>query len=139
MKALTLHRPWPWAIFHSTKEIENRTWAPPAAMVGRFIAIHAGKTVADDAGRFIREVTGIRTAPRNMAMGIIGIARIVEVVMESPSPWFVGPVGWRLDQRIALPSPVPCKGAQGLWTVPPDIEALVMAGIAEAKTRTAAV
>lgn len=43
------------------------------------------------------------------------------------SPWFMGPYGWILDEVIALPSPVHCKGMQGLWTVPADIEALMRA------------
>ena len=44
--------------------------------------------------------------------------RVSEVI----SPWFVGPVGWVLRERTWLPTPVPCKGAQGLWTLPPDVQ-----------------
>jgi len=29
--------------------------------------------------------------------------------------------GWQLANIIALPTPVPCKGAQGLWPLPPDV------------------
>ena len=39
----------------------------------------------------------------------------------SPGPWFVGPYGWVLTDVVTLAEPVPCKGAQGLWTVPPDV------------------
>ena len=40
--ALTLHRPWTWAITHGTKRVENRDWEPPQQLVGRYFAIHAG-------------------------------------------------------------------------------------------------
>ena len=49
----------------------------------------------------------------------------------SPGPWFVGPCGWVLADVVTLAEPVPCKGAQGLWTVPPD----VLAKIDRAATR----
>ena len=34
-----------------------------------------------------------------------------------------------LDDVIALPEPVPCKGALGFWTVPEDVEAKCLAQI----------
>lgn len=43
MKALTLLNPWAQAIAYWGKDVENRTWAPPASLVGERIAIHAGK------------------------------------------------------------------------------------------------
>jgi hypothetical protein len=42
------------------------------------------------------------------------------------------PVGWVLDDVIALDEPVPCPGAQGLWQLPIDVEARVRAQIARA-------
>lgn len=45
MKALTLWRPWPRAIFDLGKDIENRTWAPPDSLIGHWLAIHAGQKV----------------------------------------------------------------------------------------------
>lgn len=47
------------------------------------------------------------------------------------SRWYQGPIGWIVVNRIALPKPVPCRGAQGLWTLPPDVEAAVMRQIGE--------
>ena len=32
------------------KGIENRTWVPPASMIGRYLAIHAGVRFDDDVG-----------------------------------------------------------------------------------------
>lgn len=42
-------------------------------------------------------------------------------------PWFVGRYGWLLDDRRALPEPIPCRGMQGLWTVPDAVAAMVAA------------
>ena len=46
------------------------------------------------------------------------------------SPWWFGPVGWILADVRPLATPVPCKGAQGLWVVPPRIESIVLAQLA---------
>lgn len=35
-------------------------------------------------------------------------------------PWWAGPVGWLLDDIVAIPA-VPCRGAQGLWPVPETV------------------
>lgn len=34
--------------------------------------------------------------------------------------WYFGPIGYILTDIIALPEPVPCKGALGFWRVPHD-------------------
>lgn len=43
--------------------------------------------------------------------------------------WFFGPVGIVLRDTIALPAPVSCKGMLGFWTLPPDVEAAVIAQV----------
>ncbi len=43
MKALSIQQPWAWLILHGGKDIENRSWKLPKAMVGQRIYIHAGK------------------------------------------------------------------------------------------------
>lgn len=39
--------------------------------------------------------------------------------------WFFGPIGYLLRDVRALRTPVPCRGAQGFWTLPVDREASV--------------
>lgn len=39
--------------------------------------------------------------------------------------WFSGPIGYVLRDVTTLPSPVPCKGALGFWTLTADVEAKV--------------
>lgn len=133
MRALTLWRPWAVAIVSHGKRIENRTWAPPRWMVGKDIAIHNGKRI-DKAG-IAAVMLILRGDQPAFAMdaqrllgpesAIVGLATITGFVEHSDSPWFCGPVGWVLDNVRAC-EPVSCRGSQGLWTVPPDIERAVL-------------
>lgn len=41
--------------------------------------------------------------------------------------WFFGPIGYVLRDVIALPTPVPCRGWQGFWTLNGDTTAKVNA------------
>lgn len=43
MKAITLHQPWASLIAEGHKTIETRSWAPPKALIGERIAIHAAQ------------------------------------------------------------------------------------------------
>ena len=43
MKAISLHQPWASLIAEGIKTIETRSWAPPKALIGQRIAIHAAK------------------------------------------------------------------------------------------------
>jgi hypothetical protein len=134
VKALTLWQPWAHAVARLGKRIENRPWKPWPSVVGRVIAIHAAAKVdpaeEERAARWIRLTVGV-WVPLSSALprgAIVATARVTGSVAASADPWFVGPYGWTLDEVVALPAPVPCRGAQGLWTVPPEVEALVLGG-----------
>jgi hypothetical protein len=43
------------------------------------------------------------------------------------SPWFFGAFGWVCEHPILFREPIPCRGAQKLWKVPPAVEAKVLA------------
>lgn len=49
------------------------------------------------------------------------------------SPWFVGPYGWVLRAVVAI-DPVPCKGRQGLWRLPPNVNAEVLRRVEQARS-----
>lgn len=146
LPALTLKTPWAYAVTDLGKALENRTWRPPGALVGHRFAIHAGKVPAlgsREAWVEIKEAvwwmdsrslipkskdkkfTQAELVRRGSA--IVALATLGGVVTESDSPWFVGPFGWQLADVFVLPKPVPCRGAQRLWTVPPDVAARVLA------------
>ena len=133
MKALTLIRPWPWAIFHAGKDVENRSWKPAVSLLkrGDLLAIHAGQGWDEDGKDFIEgEGDGdYIPARRDHPTGIVGVVRYLGCEGDSISPWFFGPYGWRIDPVRAFTDAevVPCKGALGLWTLPADVEARVLA------------
>jgi hypothetical protein len=140
MRALTLIRPWAWALFHG-KPVENRPWPPPEAFIGETIAVHAGRKWDRDGAEFVyRRLGPVSHRPAARAEGIIGVATIDRVISGQPllpgepipptdplraSPWFFGPYGWVLRDQRELATPVPCKGMLGLWTLPPEVEAEV--------------
>lgn len=124
-KAITLHRPWAWAIIHGPKRIENRGWAPWTSILNKPLAIHAGRTWDEADAEYIAGVLGLRALPPEAgAEGLIGTVVVTGCVQDAPpgqEDWFSGPMGWVLEQAKALPTPIPCRGAQGLWTIPAGV------------------
>src|SRR4051812_41147039 len=119
MRAITLWRPWPWALFHAPadrlKDVENRTWAAPY-ILGETVALHAGHRIdKPEAFHFIERVCGVRPPEDAGATGIIGLVRFDAMLTEASSPWFTGKVGWHVAWRQALAEPVPCPGSHKLW------------------------
>lgn len=132
MHALTLWQPWAHLIVRGQKRIENRTWAPPPSLHEMFFAIHAGKQWDGVAAKSVSDA-GLH-APfalrrEQVTFGaIVGVARLVGVVKKSASPWFIGPLGWVLDDVQAI-DPVQCKGAQGLWQLTEEQTQTVLARV----------
>lgn len=131
MKALTLWRPWPWAIFHAkhnAKRIENRPWRPWPSIIGKQIVLHAGKTFHKPSVDDILEVTQTTVLPASATdLGLIGVATVrgfaeseegCDQFMVGQSEWFSGPYAWLLSDVRAFPEPILCDGAQGLWELP---------------------
>jgi hypothetical protein len=94
---LTVRRPWAELIAQGIKTIENRSWAPPAFMLGRYLAIHASPMWDQEGEDFIR-----RNHPRfavdpppasECPHGIIAVAQLVGWVQRGPendpgrAPW----------------------------------------------------
>lgn len=139
-RALSVRAPWWWAILHLDKDFENRSrhWH----YRGR-VWLHASAwwslTGVQDDWRAARSsyraaggqpgVSGITWKDMRDAGGaIVGSVELCGSVEYSDSPWFFGPHGIKLAQPVALKTPVPCKGALGLFRLPPDVlEALANA------------
>lgn len=126
MKALTLHAPWAHAVAWLGKDIENRTWRPPASVIGTRIAIHAG--AMRTAPSMVRDWVRVAAAANASvplggfaAAAIVATAIIGEPVTESDSPWWIGPIGWPLIDVRRLDKPIPMKGRLGLWTLPEGV------------------
>lgn len=129
MKALTLIQPWAWAVAHARKNIENRTWPPPKGIIGQRIAIHAGKkldkAVVAHWGRFAGLIP-VDVPTEFVAGAVVAVATVGGTFYDRrevpANPWFSGPIGWHLACVKALQTPIPCRGAQGLWTLPLEVE-----------------
>lgn len=125
--ALSIRQPWPWAIFHAGKDVENRSW--PTRYRGR-VLIHAGLAFDGPREGALRDCAGWAAdagaaAPTSLddllRGGIVGEAEIVDCVTSSASPWFEGPYGFVL--RNAKPLPFrPCRGKLGFFK--PEFEAV---------------
>jgi ASCH domain len=148
VKALTVRQPWAAAIAYGDKRVENRTWKAPG--LGR-VVIHAGKAADWDAPGMAWTAAGLAPygpgCTRSMWAGSLALGEIVAVAevtgchdwtrCRSPdgtlcSPWAArGQWHWVLGSVRPLAVPAPCKGALGLWAVPPEAEAAVLAQLIE--------
>ena len=132
MKALSLKQHWLYAITDLDKRIENRSWPPPAHIIGRRIALHASKTIDRDSNDAILQIAGVGV-PFNTPRGAIVATVVIAGYHESGGyydKWFFGDYGWILDDVLVLPEPQPCNGMLGLWKVPDDIEEYILREVA---------
>lgn len=127
MKALSIRQPWAFAITHGYKPVENRTW--PTRYRGP-ILVHAGvKEEKDDVDYVLGLIAQqtdtplyvIRRRYKNHGAcgGIVGRATLSDCVTHLDSIWFNGPFGFVLTDPKWC-SLIPCRGALGLFDVPPD-------------------
>lgn len=148
MKALTIHQPWASCIALGSKRIENRTWAPPKAMRGERIAIHASRKIDDGALLQLEhdqivdvEVASHATLHRGCIVAVATIrgwvdarqpgravwtpasleSDLTDVEKATGRAWWVGPIGWWLGDVVALKRPLDCRGHQSLWPVPDEL------------------
>ena len=106
MRTLSIRQPWAWLIVNGHKPVENRDWSTDYR--GRFL-IHAGQhLVKRDFWKTrdqLLDELGIEV-PHFLDLnygGIVGVATLVDIVTEHPSPFFTGPYGWVLKDARPLP------------------------------------
>jgi activating signal cointegrator 1 len=129
MKALTICNPYPELILIGEKPIENRTWV--TSYRGQLF-IHAGLSKSwMTPGSFQRFP--------NLPFGaIVGVCTLVACLELEAQTWWPdayqhlkghqhanGPFCWVVTDVKRFKVPVPCRGAQGLWNVPPMVLPLV--------------
>lgn len=77
--ALTVHRPWTWAICRPdtrAKRTENRSWPPPAVVIGQDIVIHAGEKYDQRGHETIARLLGVPPPP-SCPMGLVAVVKVV--------------------------------------------------------------
>jgi hypothetical protein len=123
--------PGPWFAMHAGKSIGGKPGNDGALFFMVDMAREAGWTSARSGPEDLRLTKGTRSMllhPRLITLSsIVALVRVTRV--DRPGVWrpwrFTEQWGWYLDVR-PLPVPVPCSGAQGLWTVPEDVAAKVL-------------
>lgn len=143
LKAVTLTQPWAALVACEAKMWETRSWAPPEAMVGQRVAIHAGKGLGP-AGNLAGFDDVIAREPFASALAEGGYGRdrllaergfiLATAVLaafertEEIAPrlqsdelafgdYTPGRWAWQLIDVVRLGRPVGTRGALGLWNV----------------------
>lgn len=154
LPGLTLFNPWAYSIAHLDKRVENRTWAPPADLIGKRLAIHAGKGIDPaewaSAGKIEPQLRQLPMAnvPYGAIVAVVtltGFVRVADGQIVSRAGvaaraydhkadrWFRGPWGWLLSDVTIVPEPIQVRGGQRLWYVPTDIARGLLAMRQESK------
>lgn len=125
VRGLTLHRPWAWAFTNAGKRVENRSWPPPKPIIGGYLALHAGMKFDKDVAADMREglygaaACGVPDESSHPAGFIVALARLEGYhgvkKGQRDGTYELGPFVWRTPQVFALPTPIQCRGFQGLW------------------------
>lgn len=153
MKAITLYQPWASAIAVGLKHFETRSWRTqyrgplaihaaketPSRVIkamgeSNYLALQADVQIASPEEGFPALPTGcivttgilaacLYTTEPAIFRGFDAESERIDRAFGDFSP---GRFAWRLDHvKINGFIPIPCRGAQGLWDVPQDIEALI--------------
>jgi hypothetical protein len=134
MKGLSLTQPWATLLVQETptrKIYETRSWY--SAYRG-LLAIHAAKAFPQWAYNFASEEVAFgRLEKRIIRSAIVGVVRLVDVQRTQDVDLEVtalerryGDFTWgrwafKTELITRLATPIPCRGALGLWNIPDDI------------------
>ena len=116
MLTLSIQQPWAWLIANGFKDVENRDWQRAPSYRGP-VLIHAGlKTDRAFPRTWAEQLCGRELPAYYQTGGIVGKARLVDVVRQSDSPWFFGSLGLVFAEAQPLPF-TPLRGQLGLFEV----------------------
>jgi hypothetical protein len=143
VKVLSVRRPWCYLIIYGMtifekvdlgdgkstikdsgkvllKDIENRNWR---TNYRGELYIHAGTKEDKGALEWLLQkgfspFASLMMFSNLLPKGaIIGKVNLVDIIEESPSPWFTGKFGFVLRNREVLEKPILCKGKLGIFEV----------------------
>lgn len=148
LRAAVLWQPYATAVALHGKDVENRPQPPWSTLRGDLVAILAACHVdavreAEDEA-WIFEHVGVRLHTATMPRGaIVAVARVGGHDEVARSPWWSGATtwtgkpnrAWRLLDVVAIPTPVPHKGAQGFPQVTDAAALAIWTQLATVATR----
>lgn len=144
---LSILQPWASLVAIKEKVLETRTWGP--AFRG-WLAIHASKKRVEPVNRapFVAALAAhgleLATLPVGAVVAVAllqGVYRAEAALRDLRSPnllgsfprfeeafgdYSAGRYAWGLTNVHRLREPLPCRGALGLWPVPPDLEQRIL-------------
>lgn len=128
MKAVSLHQPWAILLAAGVKRIETRSW--PTRHRGQ-LAIHATKQQPWPGYALSMAERLDLPLERGAVVGVVDVADCVpadelelsacDYVERNLGDYSPGRYAWTCLRPGRLTSPVPCRGRQGIWTVPPEV------------------
>lgn len=142
MRALSLLEPWASLVAHRLKRFETRSWG---TSYRGSIAIHAskGREAVAEPGYVedLFEAAGLAVPdawpclPEGYPLGrVVAVATLEDCWRMTPErvaacarqeaafgAWSAGRFAWVLGAVRLLARPVPCRGALGLWALPPEV------------------
>lgn len=136
MKAISLWQPWATAMAIGLKSIETRHWS---TNIRGPVAIHASKQWQIPEREWAAMLAKLHDAPAiaSPPLGaIVATGRLVAVkrtedllptiskTEETFGNYAPQRFGWLFEDIVALPIPVPFKGAQGFFDIPDELLAL---------------
>lgn len=126
-KALTLHQPWASLVALGIKSIETRSWAPPKALIGERLLVHAGRrnpfvkgpdqvgdfVVGTDGAPYVRKVRGGLTVANGLGYPVpLPLGAIVASCILADVVPMGGPTESRDDRWLEV---VPEDGSGDRW------------------------
>jgi activating signal cointegrator 1 len=154
--AISLWQPWATEMALGFKTIETRSWQPRSLRSGTWVAIHASKRWTpeqESTWRRHRTIFLVETGRKIDVLqpplgAVVAVGRFAEALHTgrfTEPPWIeelpsleqmlgdytLNRYGWRFGVVVPI-KPVPCRGAQGLFTLPADVSEIVARRAAEA-------
>ncbi len=137
IKAISLHQPWASLIAMGLKNFETRSWGTKYR--GLLVICAALKNTKqqqsnyeDLASSFGLDLTvhPWSSFPLGMAIAVCDLVDCIEMTEDFINEqseterccghWEPGRYAWKLENVQPFPQPMPIKGKQGLWNIPPD-------------------
>lgn len=144
MKTLPLWQPWASLVAVGAKRVETRGWPAPLSIVGQRIAIHAtkGGLSKRDEREFLKDPVFhaalgslVDDLPRGaiVCTAVLSRCRAIttmharELAQRNPREFTFGDYtpgryAWVLEDVQPVDPPVPCKGSQGIFDAPAELD-----------------